>query len=75
MWSAIVNYRQMDTMKILPRIAAADRAGISISTLKRLEVDGDFPGKVQMTPGRVGYVEAEVDGWISERIAERDTIK
>ena len=59
-------------MKLLPRTAAADRAGFSISTLKRLEAEGKFPAKVQVTPGRVGYVETEVDGFIAERIAERD---
>ena len=59
-------------MKLLPRITAADRAGFSVSTLKRLEADGKFPARVQVTPGRVGYVEDEVDAFISDRIAERD---
>ncbi len=59
-------------MKILPRKRAADRAGFSISTLKRLEAEGDFPAKVHISAGRVGYLETEVDAWIAERIAERD---
>ncbi len=62
-------------MKLLPRTAAADRAGFSISTLKRLEAEGKFPAKVQVTPGRVGYVEDEVNAFISDRIAERDAQK
>ena len=59
-------------MKILSRKQAADRAGFSISTLKRLEAAGDFPVKVPVTVGRVGYLEHEVDDWIAERVAERD---
>ncbi len=56
-------------MKILPRPVAADRAGISVSTLKRLEAADDFPARFSVTPGRVGYLESEVDQWISERVA------
>ncbi len=59
-------------MKLLTRAIAADRAGISISTLKRLEDGKQFPARVQITAARVGYVEDEVDGFIAERIAERD---
>ena len=59
-------------MKILPRPQAADRAGFSISTLKRLEIAGVFPTKVKISASRVGYVETEVDAFIAERIAERD---
>ena len=44
-------------MKILPRPVAADRAGISVSTLKRLESADDFPARFAVTPGRVGELE------------------
>ena len=59
-------------MKLLTRTAAADRAGFSVSTLKRLEVEGTFPTRVQITAARVGYVEDEVDTFIADRIAARD---
>ena len=62
-------------MILLPKDEAARRCGFSISTLKRLEASGDFPTKVQVTPGRVAYLEAEVDGFIADRVAERDTPK
>lgn len=58
-------------MKILPRPVAAKRAGISVSTLKRLEAADDFAARIQLTPGRIGYLESEVDQWISERAARR----
>ena len=62
-------------MKLLPRAAAAERTGISISTLKWLEAENHFPARVQITAARVGYVEDEVDAFIAERVAERDAEK
>ena len=59
-------------MKLLNQRQAAGRADLSVSTLKRLEKAGRFPRKVKITDFRIGYVEAEIDDWISERIAERD---
>ncbi len=40
--------------------------------LLRLEKAGGFPRRVQITPGRVGWVESEVEDWLCARIAERD---
>ena len=59
-------------MKLLDKKEAASRAGLSISTLKRLEARGDFPKRVQITVARVGYLESEVDAWIGDRVAGRD---
>lgn len=39
----------------------------------RLEAAGKFPKRVNLGPGRVAWVLAEVDAWVSECIAERDT--
>jgi len=39
----------------------------------RLERAGKFPKRVNLGSGRVAWVLAEVDAWLSERIAERDT--
>lgn len=39
----------------------------------RLEAAGKFPKRVNLGPGRVAWVLSEVDAWVSERIAERDT--
>ena len=60
-------------MHILSRPEAARQAGLSISTLKRLEADDDFPARVQISVNRIGYVAEEVEHWIAERIAERDS--
>jgi predicted DNA-binding transcriptional regulator AlpA len=54
---------------------AAQRAGLSVSTIKRLEKLGDFPDRVQIAPNRVGYVLDEFETWIAQRIAQRDSAK
>ncbi|TAJ68782.1 MAG: AlpA family phage regulatory protein [Phenylobacterium sp.] len=38
-------------------------AGISRTTAWRLQRAGDFPRPYVISPGRVGYLEAEVDAW------------
>ena len=59
-------------MELITRREAARRASLSISTLKRLEADGDFPARVPVSVNRVAYSVAELDQWIGRRIAERD---
>lgn len=41
--------------------------------IDRLEKAGLFPLRVKLGPGRVGWVEDEVEKWLLERIAKRDT--
>jgi prophage regulatory protein len=40
--------------------------------LWRLEKAGLFPRRVPIGAGRYGYVEAEIDAYIGQKIAERD---
>jgi prophage regulatory protein len=44
----------------------------SKTQLWRLERMGKFPKRVSLSPGRHGWVEAEIDRFIAERIAARD---
>lgn len=44
---------------------------LSRSTVERLIRVGDFPEPVTITPARRGFVRAEVERWILERIARR----
>ena len=55
--------------KILSWRGLASRLGdASISTAKRLEKsDPDFPRKVKISPGRVGFFEHEADIYIAAR--------
>jgi prophage regulatory protein len=40
--------------------------------IRRLVKAGRFPRPVAIGPGRVGFVEDEVDDWMRQRVAERD---
>ena len=39
--------------------------------LWRLERDDKFPKRVPLSANRHGWLEAEIDAWLSERIASR----
>ena len=47
-----------------------ERTGLSRSTIYVRLAEGRFPRPVSLGARAVGWVEAEVDGWIRERIAE-----
>ena len=54
--------------KIISWRTLAERIDASVSTAKRLEKDDpDFPRKVRVSPGRVGFFEDEVDEYIAAR--------
>jgi prophage regulatory protein len=39
----------------------------------RLEKRGKFPRRIQVGPNRVAWLLSEVEAWISDRVAERNT--
>jgi prophage regulatory protein len=45
----------------------------SFAHIARLEVAGRFPKRVQLGACRVAWIAEEVEGWIDERVATRDT--
>lgn len=59
-------------MNILRRRAVIAKTGYSAPTIDRLEKVGEFPKRVQLGPGAIGWLEHEVDAWIEARVAERD---
>jgi prophage regulatory protein len=61
-------------LKLIPHAALAAK-GIAYSkvTLWRKERAGAFPRRVPVGASRYAYVEAEIDNWIAQRIADRDT--
>ena len=44
------------------------RTGLSRSTIYHYIKDGVFPKPVPLGPRAVGWLEAEVSGWIAERV-------
>src|SRR5258708_38212933 len=57
------------TILRLPAVQA--RTGLSRSTIYLHVADGSFLGAVLFGVGAVGWVELEVEGWISGRVLER----
>ena len=56
----------------LRRHEVLERCAISNTTLHRLITDGHFPQPVQIGPRSVAWIEEEIEGWINEKIKERD---
>lgn len=58
-------------MKLLSKRQVREKVLYSFAHIARLEAAGLFPTRVLLGPGRVGYVEEEVDDWIKIRMAAR----
>lgn len=43
--------------------------GLSRTTIFRLERAGQFPKKIRLSPGAVGYRRADVEQWLADRHA------
>jgi prophage regulatory protein len=59
-------------LRIIRRRELRAKVGYSAAHIDRLEKAGDFPKRVVLGPGAVGWLEHECDGWIRARVAERD---
>ena len=46
------------------------RTGLSRSTIKERVREGSFPKPVSLGPRAKGWIEAEIEEWMRERIAE-----
>ena len=42
--------------------------------IARLEAAGRFPKRIRLGQNRVGWLVAEIEEWLNERIAKRDAI-
>jgi len=56
------------SIKILRFPAALDRLGISRSTAYKWIAEGILPRPISLGARSVGFVESEIDDWISNRI-------
>lgn len=63
------------TLKLVSKKDLRLRYGIpySLQHIARLEAAGKFPHRIKLGQCRVAYVEEEIEAWISERIAHRQT--
>jgi len=46
-----------------------DVTSLSRTTRWRMERRGEFPKRVRLSPGRVGWHQADIEAWISSRAA------
>ena len=59
-------------MRLLSKKAVRETVLYSPQHIARLEAAGQFPKRVRLGPGRVGWVEEEVQEWLRERVSRRD---
>lgn len=63
-------------MKMIGKKALREKTSLSIQHLTRLEAQGKFPRRVKLTDaknGRVAWLESEVDEFLAQRLARRDS--
>jgi prophage regulatory protein len=60
------------TILRLPDVKA--RTGLSRSTIYLRLAEGSFPRPVSLGARSIGFVEAEIDAWVDERIRARPDI-
>jgi prophage regulatory protein len=60
-------------MRVISRDRLFAESGISYTDdhLRRLEKKGLFPKPIQLGPGRVAYVAAEIDAWLEAKANAR----
>jgi prophage regulatory protein len=64
----------MEFGMIFLRLADVCRiTGLPRSTIYEMVSKGSFPKQVRLSPRAVGWIEAEIQKWQEERIAERDS--
>jgi prophage regulatory protein len=54
-------------MNVLKKSEIKQRSGLSASTIWRLEQAGDFPRRLQLAPGRIGWLESDFELWLASR--------
>lgn len=59
-------------MRLLSKKEVRAKVLYSPAHIARLEAAGKFPKRVQIGPGRVGWVEQEVEDWLLALVARRD---
>lgn len=59
-------------MHLLTISEVASRLSICRASLWKLTKEPDFPKPVLITKQRKAFVAAEIDAWISQRVADRD---
>ena len=59
-------------MNVLNAKVVAQRVGLSLRTFYAEVSAGRFPKPIQLTTRPVGWLEADVDSWLAEKVARRE---
>lgn len=59
-------------MKLLRLKAVMEATGLGRSSIYKFIAQGTFPKPVQLGDRAVGWVDQEVEDWITDRVADRD---
>jgi len=62
---------QMSVIIRLPQVI--QKTGLSRSSIYSAIADKAFPAQLKLTQRSSGWLESEVDQWISDRVADRDS--
>ena len=57
-------------MKILSAYNVSDKTSLSVSHIRRLSKEGNFPRPIQISNIRKGWLDADVDDWIERKHLE-----
>ena len=60
------------TRRFIRSAELKQRTGLSKTTIWRKTREGTFPKPISLSSGAVGWLEDEVEGWIDDRIADRN---
>lgn len=60
-------------LRFLRMREVADRTGLTVRSVQRLIAAESFPEPVRLHAQAIGFVETEVEEWMTARIAERRT--
>ena len=60
-----------ETLRVIRYPELFRKIGLSRSQVWRLEKQGDFPRSIQLGKNSKGWIEADVDTWLTERRAAR----
>lgn len=62
-----------DNLRLIRRKEVQSKTGLGASSIYAEMAKGLFPKPIQLSERRVAWVESEIDTWIAERIASRNT--
>jgi len=65
--SPLTSMPEGDGERILRAVEVQQMTGLSRTTLWRLEQKGDFPQRLPLSLGRVGWLKSDILNWVSNR--------